>query len=263
VHPDDAGAAGLTDGGLGRVVSAHGAATFRVSVTDSQARGTAFVPMHWTDTMAAEGRANLLPGPFVDPISGQPGFKNSAVRIEPVVPEWRAFLTAVDAIAPEGLLWWSRSRLPEGWLYELAGADLVDLDKLLPAGARLEAADTVRGMRRTVVSDANGRVVAALFLTRTGQLPSRDWIASQLGRADAGATELLAARPAVPAPDRGPMVCICHGVGVNAILAAVEAGADSVAAVGKATCAGTNCGSCRPAISRLIAEVSTTKEAAE
>ncbi|PNA37718.1 molybdopterin dinucleotide binding domain-containing protein, partial [Pseudomonas sp. MPR-AND1A] len=79
IHPDDARTAGLVDGGLGRVVSAHGAAIFRVNVTDAQARGAAFVPMHWTDAMAGEGRANLLPGPLVDPVSGQPAFKNSAV----------------------------------------------------------------------------------------------------------------------------------------------------------------------------------------
>ena len=263
VHPDDARAAGLVHGGLGRVVSAHGAATFRVCVTDAQVRGSVFVPMHWTDAMAGEGRANRLPGPFVDPVSGQPGFKNSAVRIEPVVPEWRAFLACVGAVAPAGLLWWSRSRIGGGWLHELAGADAVDVDALLPAGHRLEALDTVRGMRRIVVTDDAGAVVAALFLTRSGQLPPRDWIAGQLGAQVTSASELLAGRPATPAPDRGPVVCVCHGVGTQAILAALDAGADSVAAVGKATCAGTNCGSCRPAIARLISEATAMKEAAE
>ena len=263
VHPADARGAGLVDGGLGRVVSAHGAATFRVHVTDGQRRGEVFVPMHWTDAMAGEGRANRLPGSLVDPVSGQPAFKNSAVRIEAVNPEWRAFLASAEAASPEGLLWWSRSRVKGGWLHELAGSEAVNLDALLPAGERLEAVDIVRGMRRIVVSDADGAVVAALFLTRSGQLPPRDWIAEQLGMAGASAIELLAGRPATPAPDRGPVVCVCHGVGTHAILAAVEAGADSVAAVGKATCAGTNCGSCRPAIARLISEATTMKEAAE
>ncbi|MEO0030340.1 MAG: hypothetical protein RIS94_98 [Pseudomonadota bacterium] len=263
VHPDDARASRLVDGGLGRVVSAHGAATFRVLVTDAQARGAVFVPMHWTDAMAGEGRANRLPGAFVDPVSGQPGFKNSAVRVEPVLPEWRAFLASVEGVAPVGLLWWSRSRVAGGWLHELAGDAAIDIDALLPAGHRLEAVDTVRGMRRIVVSDDAGAVIAALFLTRSGQLPRRDWIAAQLGVRAANASELLAGRPATPAPDRGPVVCVCHGVGTNAILAAVDAGADSVAAIGKATCAGTNCGSCRPAIARLIAQATMLKEAAE
>ena len=264
IHPDDARTAGLVDGGLGRVVSAHGAAIFRVNVTDAQARGTAFVPMHWTDAMAGEGRANLLPGPLVDPVSGQPAFKNSAVRIEPVIPEWRAFLVSVESCAPSGLLWWSRSRVKGGWLHELAGMGAVDCDALLPSGQRLEVADVVRGMRRIVVTGANGVVAAALFVTRSGQLPPRDWISGQLDGGDgAGAIELLAGRPATPAPDRGPVVCVCHGVGANAIIAAIEAGAASVGAVGKVTCAGTNCGSCRPAISRLITEAIVMKETAK
>ena len=64
--------------------------------------------------------------------------------------------------------------------------------------------------------------------------------------------EMLAARPSTPSPDRGAMVCVCHGVGAKQILAAVEDGAGSVAAVGKACTAGTNCGSCRPAIAQLL-----------
>ena len=53
-------------------------------------------------------------------------------------------------------------------------------------------------------------------------------------------------------PDRGAIVCVCHGIGEHAITAAAKAGAATVADVGKATCAGTNCGSCRPAIARLL-----------
>jgi assimilatory nitrate reductase catalytic subunit len=214
--------------------------------------------------MAGEGRANLLPGPLVDPVSGQPAFKNSAVRIEPVIPEWRAFLVSVGSRAPSGLLWWSRSRVKGGWLHEMAGIGAVDCDALLPSGHRLEVTDAVRGTRRIVVTGANGAVAAALFVTRSGQLPPRDWISGQLDGGDgAVAIELLAGRPATPAPDRGPVVCICHGVGTNAILAAIGAGAGSVGAVGNVTFAGTNCGSCRPAISRLIAEAMIMKEAAE
>ena len=61
VHPDDAASAGIVDGALARVVSMAGQSLFRVSVTDAQARGQVFVPMHWTDAMASGGRGNLLP----------------------------------------------------------------------------------------------------------------------------------------------------------------------------------------------------------
>lgn len=252
VHPVDAVAASVVHGALAQVVTASGQSTFRVCVTDAQARGQVFVPMHWTDALASGGRGNLLPDQAVDPVSGQPGFKNNACRIAPVTSEWRAFLVSAQDVSPVGLVWWSKSRVTGGWLYELAGNDAVNADALLPEGDRVEAVDLVRGMRRVAVLDAAGRFVAGLYVTRSGQLPERDWIAAQLGQATALAPEMLAARPSSPAPDRGAMVCICHGIGEKQILAAVHDGASTVAAVGKACAAGTNCGSCRPAIARML-----------
>jgi assimilatory nitrate reductase catalytic subunit len=52
----------------------------------------------------------------------------------------------------------------------------------------------------------------------------RDWIAAQLG-AHGAATEWLAARPSTPAPDRGPIVCVCLGVGEKDIAGAIADGA--------------------------------------
>ena len=61
------------------------------------------------------------------------------------------------------------------------------------------------------------------------------------------------ARPATPAPDRGPIVCVCFDVGLNTLLAAITGQRlVTVEAVGAALHAGTNCGSCRPAIAKLL-----------
>jgi assimilatory nitrate reductase catalytic subunit len=260
VHPRDARAQGLTEGSLARVTTAHGASLFRVALSEGQRRGELFVPMHWTDVMAGEARANRLSGPVVDPISGQPGFKNTPARVEPVVPDWRAFLVTRAMPAMPALLWWSRARVTGGWLCELAGLGAIDADILLPAGERLEVADPARGMRRIAVRDVAGDLAAALYVTRTGELPPRDWAVAQLGQGDAAPAELLAGRPSTPAPERGPMVCVCHGIGERDILAACGAGATTVEAIGAATGAGTNCGSCRPAIARLLAAPTSTRE---
>ncbi len=47
-------------------------------------------------------------------------------------------------------------------------------------------------------------------------------------------------------------VCVCMGVNDKAIKAAVEAGATTVDAVTELTCAGSECGSCRPEIASII-----------
>lgn len=264
VHPEDAAENGLTDRGFARVVTSQGEAVFRVAFANGQRRGDVFVPMHWTDVMAGEGRCNVLPGQATDPVSGQPGFKDTAARLEAVTPEWRAFLVTRDAPAVDGLLYWTRARVAGGWLYELAGNGNIDAEALLPEGERLEVADRTRGMRRIAIRDEHGTLVAGLYLTRSGQLPSRDWVAAQLGQADASPVELLAARPSVPGVDCGPIVCVCFGVGEKTITEAACAGAATVEAIGKSCSAGTNCGSCRPVIARLLeAALTTEAEAAE
>jgi assimilatory nitrate reductase catalytic subunit len=178
------------------------------------------------------------------------------------VPDWRAFLlTQGEPAVPSGI-WWSRSRVRGGWLYELAGTGDADVATLIPCGDQREAVDLARGMRRVTVAALDGTLVAALYLTRTGHLPGREWLGEQLGTARADGLELLAGRPSTPQPDRGAITCVCLGIGANAIRAAASAGATNVAAVGAATGAGTNCGSCRPAIARLLEQVLTRDEEA-
>jgi assimilatory nitrate reductase catalytic subunit len=251
VHADDAAAAGLEDGRLARIATAHGESVFRVAISPGQRRGEAFVPMHWTDAMSSGGRTGRLVHDARDPHSGQPAFKNVPAAIAPVASDWRAFLVSRRPVEPAAGHW-TRARIAGGWLHEIEGAGAVAFDGLLPPGTRSEVADGKRGMRRICVTDAAGMLVAALYLTRQGKLPAREWVERQFAAPGASPLELLAGRPAVPLPDRGPLVCLCFDVGEREIGAAAAAGACSVEAVGGATRAGTNCGSCRPLIARLL-----------
>jgi len=254
VHPLDALTHGLTDGCIARVSTSVGSSLYRVTISDGQRSGELFVPMHWTDRMSSGGRTGRLPSQATDPLSGQPAFKNSAAAIERWDADWRGFLVAADLPEMTADCYWTRVRGEHGWLVELAGRGAIDIEALLPNGQRIEAQDRARGTIRVAVRDDAGRLHAALFLTRSGQLPPREWILDQLGgEGGAGGAELLAGRPANPAPDSGPTVCVCFDIGMFAILRAVrEQGLTSVDAVSKAINAGSNCGSCRPAIARLI-----------
>lgn len=251
VHPKDAASARLADGGLAEVRTPWGSSIFRVSVTDRQREGALFVPIHWTDMTSGGGRTGKLARPLVDPHSGQPGFKDTPAAVTPFAPEWRAFLVTRDWVVP-ACEYWTRSRITEGWLAELAGSGAVDVDALLPQGARSEAMDMACGMRRIAVFDDGSALLAALYVTRSGVLPPRDWIAGQLGADGISPPAALAARPSEPLPDRGAIVCVCNDVGENEICAAISEGADNVAAIGECTRAGTNCGSCRPILAQLL-----------
>lgn len=253
IHPDDARALGLADRDLARVHSAQGDSIFRVSLNEGQRVGELFTPIHWTDRTSSGGRTGLLPRPLVDPHSGQPGFKSTPVGIARVATEWNGFLILRgDPPADIPCLWATRITVPGGTLYELAGnGDPARLDALLPKGDRVEAMDVTRGTRR-VATIRDGRLCGVLFVTRTGLLPSRDWLIRQLEVEGVGGS-VLAARGPGNQPDKGATICVCFDIGLNQILAAIrEQHLVDVPAIGKAIGAGTNCGSCRPAIANIL-----------
>jgi assimilatory nitrate reductase catalytic subunit len=211
--------------------------------------------MHWTGRQSTGGRTGLLTRPRTDPVSGQPGFKSTPVRAEKVAIDWRGFLIAHDLPETIDALYATRVRVAQGWLVELAGiGDPAGMIRqLLPSGERLEARDAARGQAHYAVL-AEGRLRAALFLSRTGKLPPRDWLAAQLAAsAVATPSELLAGRPARPAMDEGSIVCACFDIGTRTLVRAIaDQRLISVEQVGIALRAGTNCGSCRPAIRNLL-----------
>ncbi|MDE2042245.1 MAG: nitrate reductase, partial [Alphaproteobacteria bacterium] len=118
VHPTTARRYGLSDGGLARVTTASGASIYRVALHDGQRRGDIFAPMHWSDQTSTEGRTGLLPAKARDPISGQPGFKNTPATIAPVKTQWSGFLITRGPPSVPDCLYWTRVKVGQGWLTE-------------------------------------------------------------------------------------------------------------------------------------------------
>jgi assimilatory nitrate reductase catalytic subunit len=179
-----------------------------------------------------------------------------------VETDWTGFLVVAGAVAARpDCLWATRIAVPKGEWWELAGSgDPRCIEALLPRGEPVQAEDRARGTRRQVVL-AGGRMVGALFTTRTGTLPSRDWLIAQLG-AEQPVPALLAGRAPGAQAERGPIICACNDVGLNTIRAAISAQRlCDVAAIGQAVGAGTGCGSCRPALAGLLAESEGTVRA--
>jgi len=259
VHPGDADALGLTDRGLARVTTPQGETLFRVAIEPGQRPGEIFAPIHWTDQQSTGGRAGLLPRSLVDPHSGQPGFKMTPARMEPVAVDWRGFLIVHGAADAPDCLWATRVTVPGGALFELAGmGDSRAIEGALPRGERIEASDPARGTWRVAIL-REGRLAAILFVTRSGELPARDWLIDQLAQPQG--PQVLAGRAPGTQADNGPVVCMCFGVGMRTIVSAIrDRQLADVAAIGQALGAGTNCGSCRPALFRILA--AQTMEAA-
>lgn len=272
VHPDDAVTVGVTDGALTRVQTAQGEALALAVVTDRQRRGSVFMPMHWTAAYAPSGRANPLVAAKTDPRSGQPEFKHTPARLRPYRETWRGFFLSREAwTAPVKLdVVWRRIPQTGCHLHEFAGrgdeAEREALRALLLKGAGGEALryddPAVGAMREAFL--AGERLDRMLFTTRGGSLPPRSWLAELFG-ADALSAQdraaLLIGRAPGKASDSSPIICACRNVRSAAIGKAIAAGAHDVDAVAEATGAGTNCGSCRPEIARLLAATPRTEVA--
>ena len=267
VHPADAERDGLMAAGLATVRSAHGTAIVRVQVSDRQQRGSVFVPMHWTDQLASSARIDALVQADVDPVSGQPGLKQTHVAVEAYAATWFGFVVASARPHVADADYWALSPAKSGWRAEIAGCTPVDdfagLARNwlgLAAGdghEMLSYFDQATGSCRFAAFQGE-RLVGAVFIAREPVAVSRSWAADQLDadlQAPADRLRLLAGRPGAAARDRGAIVCACFEVGQNDISEAITTGGcATVDAVGQALKAGTNCGSCRSEIGRMIRE---------
>ncbi|MEX1153823.1 molybdopterin oxidoreductase family protein, partial [Parvibaculum sp.] len=204
LHPDDIAANGLADDGFARVVTRFGQGTFRVRATQNQRAGTAFLPIHWSDTGAADAVTGRLVNPVIDPISKQPEFKHTPARVEPVVMAWRGFALSRTAPVPPAGCYWAAVALKGGYLYEIAGETGVEppspsslFGEPAATGEILEMHDARRGNRRFARID-DERLTHCLMIAAQGRLPPRAWLAGLLAADRLGPAErqmLLAGAP--------------------------------------------------------------------
>jgi assimilatory nitrate reductase catalytic subunit len=269
VHPADAEAFHLDDGGLARVESRHGTTVLPVRSSTDLRKGELFAPMHWTDSFTSAGPIGALVGAATDPVSGQPELKATPVRITPVAPHWHGLLLRGSEQVPLGPYYWARAPLERGHAFTLVGWEALPSDSgskfwisaLLDAPAAAELviyADPARGTFR-YASVVGRRLEACLFIAATAAaLPSREALAAVLGtRLDPETRALVLAGGAVGAGQSAASktICACFGVGLATLHGAIaQRHLTSVAEIGAALRAGTNCGSCIPELKAILSE---------
>ncbi|WP_429110487.1 molybdopterin-dependent oxidoreductase [Aeromonas media] len=243
-------ALGAREGDLVRLHNELGEALLLLGLDEGLREGEAFLPMHWTDSQCSQGAVNRLIAAVVDPLSGQPMFKQGRVQAraqatrwqglwcgrhdwrEPVdwcarrpLPEGNCTLLASWSDSPQGL-WqrlgseghWLRLPLKEGWL------------ALALAGDRIEGILLVGERRPDIKVD----LLASLLGT-----PLQAGALSQtLSLAIAGESRL---------------VCSCLRVSEQRIVDAItRQGVGELAGLQALLGCGSNCGTCLPEIDKLL-----------
>jgi len=266
MHPHDALRSGVREGELARVHSHWGAMVARVRHGGGILAGNVFVPIHWSDQFASDARVGGVVNPVVDPVSGEPEFKHTPVRVEPFLVRWYGFAFGRRALPTSELSYWTVIRGDRFLRYEIAHRER---PKDCHAWARtwldvhdanadwLEHEDQGTGVYRAA-HVVDGRIESCVFLSARPDLPSRHWLASLFARealTDADRLALLAGESPDAIADAGPVVCSCFGVGRNTITEAIcTKGLETPAGITAVLRAGGNCGSCVPELRRLIVE---------
>ncbi|MCW8945165.1 MAG: molybdopterin-dependent oxidoreductase [Sedimenticola sp.] len=265
IHPEDARGLGVADGTLAQVRSAQGAVVVRVKVTPGQQSRSLFIPIHWNDQFAETGCVNRLLPAVVDPLSGQPEFKQTPVSIQERPFAWHGFLFSRRQLQPAGAIYWARSSGTGFWRYEIAGdstpeswADMARSYLCSKGGdvGWMEYSDQAVNRYRAARFEDN-RLESCLFIGPDLKLPSRDWIAALFNKQTLDAGErasLLSGHAPDDKADVGKTICACHGVGEKRILEGIRIqGLNSVELIAEKLKAGSGCGSCVPEIRAMLA----------
>jgi len=261
VHPADSASAGIKHGGFARVRTCEGDCILKVIETEGQRRGSLFVPIHWSDETASSASVGRLVAAEIDPFSGQPEAKATPAMIESVSLPYRGFLLTRGPVALPDKTVWTRVTLPGAVGYLLAS------DKA-PATWRRNAAALLAGDDVAEFVDEctdvyraatfrEQRPQACLFLGREGAEPDWSGVAALFERDSLDPAQrraLLSGKSVDGRSDAGPLVCVCVGVGLNAIRAALAAGARRVEDIQNVLRAGTSCGSCVPELRKICRE---------
>jgi assimilatory nitrate reductase catalytic subunit len=265
VHPVDAECYGLVANSLATIESFWGAMIARVQITDSQLPGAIFVPMHWTDQYASDGRMGALINPIVDPISNQPESKHTPARIKAYHPAWQGFILSRRELNINTPDYWVKIKGEQFYRYELAGKTLpknwqdwaknklCDNDGAMPQWQEYQ--DPGLGNYRAA-RIVNNQLESVVFVTKESALPERNWLTSLFVKTELDKAErmaILTGKPPLGVADVGTIVCACFNVGEKTIQTAIkEQGLKTVQEVGRCLKAGTNCGSCVPEIKALL-----------
>ena len=201
--------------------------------------------------------------PVVDPESGEPEFKHTPARVEPFRVDWYGFILSRRPLAQLDAAWWTQIRGKGFVRYEFAGrrggTDLAAWARHAIGAADqadvLDYHDAAAGVYRAARL-AEESLEACIYTSSRPQLPERTWIGGLFDKPKLDARDriaLLSGQAPTTAADPGPLVCACHGVRRNTIVAAIRKHSlVSADGVGRHTKAGTNCGACTSELLRIL-----------
>lgn len=278
INPRDAQSKGIREGDLVQI-HAHStggrsealvlqatieALVLQATIDAGMRDGDVFMPIHWNDQFASDGRVAKLITAITDPISGQPESKFTQVGLKRIKAQrWVALLsrTLIDA---KPFSYWVRTPLVGGQLYLLADTSTPTEDNqrhwedwlsaLATGLEKIESSSNESDDYRALLCK-DSRIEYAVFAsTQRSGIPDTAWLQTLLRHRVNPQSSVLLAHQETSAVNSRRIICSCFQVSEERIRKAIIAGADSAQMLGKQLRCGTNCGSCIPELKQLISQ---------
>ncbi|MDP5130399.1 MAG: nitrate reductase [Paraglaciecola sp.] len=273
IHPEDAAALNLKQHDFVQLFAAHNDQPKRkddssetkvvlaVNIDSRQRQGEVFAPIHWSAANSSSAAIASLYSDAHDPLSGQPELKHAAVALSPIRFASQGQIFTKHPLARDFLRrcfdYYVQIPLSQGCMLTFASQQqLPALKSLIQQHFPLydEWMSQLLDGQQNSYALQQGQLMLAMFTGSDYRQIDQVWLnalfsQTQLGPLDFNA--LLTGRPHT-AFNAGPLICSCFKVGENTIKQAIEAGCETVEALGAKLKCGTNCGSCKSELSQLL-----------
>lgn len=263
LNEQDAERLGVLEGQIVDISNAKGNVQLPARISDTVREGNVFANIHWNGEYASNASIDKLVPANLDPLSGQPEFKTVPVSVKPITANGYGYSLSTNKPSLENLLYWVAHPGECGWQVEFALAEYPknplawvrkEYSNLASQGVdEYEYIDASHGESR-YMRVAHDGTTEIIFIAQSPLNLSREWLQDSLKSNEELAFELLAGTPGQSQQEKGPIVCACERVGLYEIEQTIAESTEiSIEELGKKIGAGVNCGSCRPELTRLIA----------
>ncbi|WP_026052693.1 nitrate reductase [Gayadomonas joobiniege] len=261
IHPRDAEQLMLEAHQVARVKSAQGECLVRVKLDEGQRRGDLFMPMHWNKMFASSANVNQLLNTNIDPVSGQPEFKHTAVHAEKFAADYYGVIYSREAVTADSE-YWAKAPTSAGHQLVFAGTKPVEdwlswcQQHSLVQGEWFKFENKTEQASK-IFCYRDNRLEYVCYVQRQPISQDNSWLNEMFLLDQFSGDEINAVLCGAPSEGmaKGRQICSCFKVGEKQIIEAIQTeGDETVEALGQRLKCGTNCGSCKPDLAALIRE---------
>jgi assimilatory nitrate reductase catalytic subunit len=270
VHPDDAKKYQITETKLCQVNSLFGGVIVPIKLDNTMRQGDVFLPIHWNQQFASQANVTALYSSAVDPVSGQPQSKQIGVAIKAVESNCylncyldnkefssrnkENFLEQLQK-SPELISWY---KIPGEKYSCIQIALTTQPDDLLSwcqqKLAKGEWLSYSEQKTKRIARVNNHQLSLMITVTDEFQENELDWFKLNLEKESLSFEDisLLLSGEKSEEFNLGRQVCSCFNIREKTINAAIDSGYKSVALLSEKLKCGTNCGSCKPELTKIV-----------